>query len=459
MHRRGQRNWIFIALAMVAIFVVAFLIKQSMDEKDGGNLDSDGGGNFVVAKAEYPELAPYPNHEEGYDEKAQAEWEESQKQLRVEGDDYGKDYQEFLETYLMLIADQNFEEGKNGVMSPLSIYLASSMLAETTANNTQAQILELLKTDTIEEVRENAKNLWLSNYQDDGQYTSVLANSIWLREGADFNQDTLKNITDNYYASMFSGDTSDPAYSQELRDWINENTGNLLEEEAEEIKLKPETLMAIISTVYFNANWMDEFLDENTEDKEFFALDSKVTVPFMQEKNLEGDYLEAEKYTASSKLLKSYGKMWFILPNEGEDVQEILKDHSIYQVPKNNQDVTVKTVNLSLPKFDVTYDVSLIDSLKSLGFTDMFDASVSDFSPLGDFEDLAVDEFTHAARIKVDEKGVEAAAFTVIAIAETSAPMPTDEVDFVLDRPFIFMLTNKEGLVTFVGVVNNPEEK
>ena len=275
----------------------------------------------------------------------------------------------------------------------------------------------------------------------------------------DFNQDTLKNITDNYYASMFSGDTSDPAYSQELRDWINENTGNLLEEEAEEIKLKPETLMAIISTVYFNANWMDEFLDENTEDKEFFALDSKVTVPFMQEKNLEGDYLEAEKYTASSKLLKSYGKMWFILPNEGEDVQEILKDHSIYQVPKNNQDVTVKTVNLSLPKFDVTYDVSLIDSLKSLGFTDMFDASVSDFSPLGDFEDLAVDEFTHAARIKVDEKGVEAAAFTVIAIAETSAPMPTDEVDFVLDRPFIFMLTNKDGLVTFVGVVNNPEEK
>ena len=183
MHRRGQRNWIFIALAMVAIFVVAFLIKQSMDEKDGGNLDSDGGGNFVVAKAEYPELAPYPNHEEGYDEKAQAEWEESQKQLQVEGDDYGKDYQEFLETYLMQIADQNFEEGKNGVMSPLSIYLASSMLAETTANNTQAQILELLKTDTIEEVRENAKNLWLSNYQDDGQYTSVLANSIWLREG------------------------------------------------------------------------------------------------------------------------------------------------------------------------------------------------------------------------------------------------------------------------------------
>ena len=35
--------------------------------------------------------------------------------------------------------------------------------------------------------------------------------------------------------------------------------------------------------------------------------------------------------------------------------------------------------------------------------------------------------------------------------------MPTeDEIDFVLDRPFLFVITGAQGLPLFVGVVNQP---
>ena len=34
--------------------------------------------------------------------------------------------------------------------------------------------------------------------------------------------------------------------------------------------------------------------------------------------------------------------------------------------------------------------------------------------------------------------------------------MPEDEVDFVLDRPFLFAITNDAGFPLFIGIVNQP---
>lgn len=61
----------------------------------------------------------------------------------------------------------------------------------------------------------------------------------------------------------------------------------------------------------------------------------------------------------------------------------------------------------------------------------------------------------HAARVAIDEEGVTAAAYTVMMMAGTAAP-PEEEMDFVLDRPFLFAITGADGLPLFVGVVNRP---
>ena len=37
-----------------------------------------------------------------------------------------------------------------------------------------------------------------------------------------------------------------------------------------------------------------------------------------------------------------------------------------------------------------------------------------------------------------------------------AAMPPEDEVDFVLDRPFLFVLTNEDGLPLFAGIVEQP---
>lgn len=114
------------------------------------------------------------------------------------------------------------------------------------------------------------------------------------------------------------------------------------------------------------------------------------------------------------------------------------------------------TVNLSVPKFDVSSDLELSQALKALGVTDIFDSKVSDFTPMtGDMAGIFLSTIQHAARVKIDEEGCAAAAFTVMAYAGAAMP-PEEEVDFVLDRPFLFAITGSDGLPLFVGVVNQP---
>ena len=37
---------------------------------------------------------------------------------------------------------------------------------------------------------------------------------------------------------------------------------------------------------------------------------------------------------------------------------------------------------------------------------------------------------------------------------DEAAPLEQDEIDFVLDRPFLFAVTSQTGQLLFVGIVN-----
>ena len=112
-------------------------------------------------------------------------------------------------------------------------------------------------------------------------------------------------------------------------------------------------------------------------------------------------------------------------------------------------------VNLRLPKFDVSSGMDLAGTLRTMGVTDCFDPERSDFTPLSG-ETLWVGRVQHDARLTVDEQGVRAAAYTAASL-KAEAELPEEEVDFTLDRPFIFLLVSADSVPLFTGVVNQPQ--
>ena len=107
-----------------------------------------------------------------------------------------------------------------------------------------------------------------------------------------YNQDTLKTLAENYYASSFQGNMGDEAYTQALRDWLNEQTGGLLQEQAEGIQLRPETVLALATTLYYKAGWSDEFNPENTATQTFHAPSGDVEAEFLHQTSEDDLYYQ-----------------------------------------------------------------------------------------------------------------------------------------------------------------------
>ena len=89
---------------------------------------------------------------------------------------------------------------ENRVCSPLNVYMAA-----VTDGQTQGQILDALGEDSLDELQTRAALLWQENSWNDGLVTSLLANSIWLQDGYEYNEDTLKKLGEEFSPRPFPG--------------------------------------------------------------------------------------------------------------------------------------------------------------------------------------------------------------------------------------------------------------
>ena len=225
--------------------------------------------------------------------------------------------------------------------------------------------------------------------------------------------------------------------------------------------MNDDTVMAIAATLLYATKWENEFSPSKTEKGSFYSPDGEKEVSYMKASR-DMYYFWGEKYAAISLSLNIGGTMWFILPDEGVDVDGIFADlqlldlilsGAVYEDSENSKFIKV---NMSIPKFDAQSDRNIIDGIKKLGITDVTDSELSDFSPIAENpEGIFIDEISHGVRVKIDEEGVQAAAYTILRAAGAAAP-PDDEVDFVLDRPFGFVITLDNKTPLFAGVINNP---
>ncbi len=433
--------------------------EQMMEDKKDSNVSDKAAMQLV--KAEYPQMAQYPETD-GYsvDEAAYAAWQRSKSSRVPATTMYQNGIREFYEITMQEFLKDT--QGENKVYSPLNVYMALAMLAETAEGESRQQILDLLHAESMESLRHNASLLWNANYSDEGTVTSILAGSVWLSDAINYNSDTLKTLAEYYYASSFSGTMGSAEYNKMLQDWLNEQTGGLLEEQAGNIEMDPVTVFALATTVYFQAKWQNEFNEKNNSQEVFHASSGDVTTEFMHQSGT-GTYYWGENFSAISRGLKNCGSMLLILPDEGVGAEELLQDKDVLEFIYDSgayENKKTLIVNQSVPKFDVVSDFSLVQGLKNLGVTDVFDAAEADFTPLlgeGTPEDMvALSEAKHAARVMIDEEGCTAAAFTVMIACGAAMP-PKEQIDFVLDRPFLFVINGQDGQPLFVGIVNQPK--
>ncbi len=419
---------------------------------------SNAASNLAIAKPVYPEAVKAPG--EGASDKDYETYQAYNDKRLEAGKGNPKAMKAFYKKTLAQVLGASkaagSDSGKNAVYSPVNVYLALAMLAETTDGNSRQQLLDLLGEKSISSLRKRVQNLFTANYQDDGECTSLLANSLWLNETLRYNQKTLDTLAKKHYAYSFAGKPGSKEMNKALQGWINEQTHDLLKDQAASLELDPSTVLALVSTIYYKAMWAETFDKEATDKKTFHVPtgDKKVDMMHLVE---SFPYYTGKNFEAVALPLRNSGSMWFFLPKKGVTPAKLASDSEVLSLltdTENYQNASFPQVTLSLPKMDAVSDTDLIKDLKKLGVTDIF-GSGGNFSPL--MEDAAkifVSQIEHAARVKTDEDGVEAAAFTAIVLSK--AALPTQRVTFTVDRPYYFAITGFTGDLLFTGVVNDP---
>ena len=340
------------------------------------------------------------------------------------------------------------ENGKNTLISPLSVLCALAMTANGAEDETLQQMEDVLGMTTEE------MNLYIYSYMQklpqNEKYKLSLANSIWFTDHERFtvNQDFLQTTADYYGADIYKAPFNEQT-CKDINNWVKEKTDGMIPSALDEIPA--DALMYLINALAFDAEWADIYEKHQVQDGEFTQEDrTKQECEFMY--STESNYFEDEKATGFLKYYKS-GKYAFVamLPKEGVSVSEYiasLSGESLNEMLSNPEGATVYT---SIPKFETSYSVEMTEILKSMGMTKAFDPNGADFSGLGSSTggNIHISRVIHKTFISVEEKGTKAAAVTIVEPGDGAAMEPEQPKEVYLDRPFVYMLIDCENNIPF----------
>lgn len=338
--------------------------------------------------------------------------------------------------------------------SPISLYYALAMTRLGAAGDTADEIGAVLgggdATTTAEQCG-HLQNLLMAGNNADVR----LANSVWLREGTEYRQGFIDAVAGNFSASLYTARFGTTGANEAMGNWIAEATEGAI---APQVETQEDMLLSILSALYFKSEWASPFETGATETGAFHAADGDVDASFMEQRlDKPKEYRSTDAYTRASLGFADGSEMTFVLPAEGVDARALLADAAALEEAFTAEGTDEAYITYRVPKFSFDRSYGLIEALQRMGMSAAFDDR-ADFSNLSD-ADAYVSSVLQESHIGLDEYGVEAAAYTKVDIMEMSAlpdPSVVGELEFVLDRPFLYEICSPQGAVLFVGLCGDP---
>ena len=341
------------------------------------------------------------------------------------------------------------EPGGNIFISPLSISIALTMTYNGAVGETERAMAEVLEIDELDlsTINQSNKALRDSLENPDPKVEISIANSIWSRQGVEFNSEFLERNRAFFGAEIASLDFSDPQATEIINEWVDTNTNGKIEKIVE--RINPQTLLFLINAIYFKGNWQDEFDKSQTRPGTFHLSNGSEKRVEMMRREGEYPYFRGENFEATSL---PYGdgrmSMYIFLPNHNSSLNKFLRDLNAESWEDWISEFQERRHDMILPRFKLEYEVSLNDTLEALGMGIAFGGG-ADFSGMG--PSLFISEVTHKTFVEVNEEGTEAAAVTAV-VGVKSLPSV-----FRVDRPFFFAIYDAETeTILFMGTVTEP---
>ncbi|XP_028433635.1 serpin A3-5 isoform X16 [Perca flavescens] len=357
--------------------------------------------------------------------------------------------------YRKLAADAD-SQGKNIFFSPFSVSVALAALSVGAQGETHRQLFSglgfnssLLTQTDVDQAFQMFLQRANNPSQDASKGTAVFVDDRFKPE-----PEFLQTLNQSYFTDGFNVDFTNATESAgTINKYVEEKTNGKIDKLVE--NLDPNTVMYLISYIYYRGKWATPF-DPKLTKQDDFNVDKNTKVPvFMM--NLEDHfyiyYDDKLKTTVLQLAFTSSYYMLLMLP----DVMATLENGICPNHVTKWLTTTImkpRRYSVYIPKFSIKTSYNLNNVLSEMGMTDMF-CVCANLRGISEKKGLAVSDVVHKATLDVDETGAEAAAATGIDIVRTAIRVPVPVLKF--NRPFMVIITesNPEKIL-FLGKIINP---
>ena len=341
------------------------------------------------------------------------------------------------------------QNDESQILSPLSITYALGMLNNGATGETQQEINKTLGFGDAGADAVNAfckKMLRKAPSLDEG--TDVLiGNTIYTNKGYTLRSGFVKKAKKYYNAHPESRDFHDGKTLDIINQWASDHTNKMIQQVLDERSFNPDAVSYLLNAIYFKGTWTNRFDSRWTKEEPF---NDKEKVMMMQQ-NAKLYYNDNDIYQS---VQLPYGNeaysMTVMLPHKGKTVDDILNNLNAERWRENKRQMSEQTVDLKLPRIETCTDLELNEIMQSLGIQKAF-TNAAEFDKFCKIP-TSIGLIKQVARIKLDEKGTEAAAVTVILQKLGSAANSPLPIEFHANRTFLYVISEQStGAIFFIG--------
>lgn len=315
----------------------------------------------------------------------------------------------------------NLEKGS--VFSPISIKLILSLIHLNSYGKTNNELTNLFGYKyTIGEL--------MSIYKTFNNNIIKMTNTIIINNKYKVNDKQLKSIQ-KLALIEYNNFNDKQLIVNNVNRYVSDNTNGLITNALDNNMIRNDTIMILVNTIYFKANWLNKFDKKNTS-KMMFRGEKEMEIDMMYQNN-KFKYFETNDIQMIEMLYNDNNYTMGVILSKKDDIVHL----NFGQLQYNIDYLKNEKVKLYLPKFRHRKKIELVSVLKKLGVDELF----TENAKLGIVENAFVSNIIHEAVVIVDENGTEASAFTAAIMTKNCAPSkPKDEIVFKANHPFIYYI-------------------
>ena len=338
------------------------------------------------------------------------------------------------------------------VVSPISVSYVLGMLNEGASGKTRQQITNVLGlSGSTQKINEYFKTMIHKVSRADSNVTLQLANCIDVNSamGISLIPQYKADMQQYYDAQIDALDFTKRSSLDKINNWCNKHTGGVIPFAVD--RLEPNAVMYLLNTIYFKANWTEEFNPEDTRYMKFrtpYATVVKHKMMYRQARTRYG------KNEICQMLYLPYGNkdfgMYILLPVKGKTTADIIQRLSARELEQQLNRMKDENVDVLIPRFFTSSEATLTHVLSAMGMPLAFTSRAELTNMAQGAKDLYVSLIKQRTTIEVNEKGTEGAARTLLRTLKDGEPPKI--VNFHATHPFVYLIIEKRsGAIFFIG--------